>query len=120
MRVNLVRDVPGFRIRAQHQSRNARAIAERVTIEFGVRVRRTLRMCAVPFFDDLRIDVIEPAAPIIPGDEDRRLVPQPTRDDRIHLIDRPSHAVGNILQGVLTEIGPAVPIDPGHCRQPAG
>src|SRR5215472_566401 len=33
MRVQFVRDVPSFRIGAQHQARNARTVAERVTIE---------------------------------------------------------------------------------------
>ena len=120
MRVQLVRDVPGFCIGAQHQARNARTIAERVAVEFRVRVRRALRMCAVPRFDDGRIDMNEPAAPVIPGDEDRRLIPEPTGDDRIDLIDGPMRAVGNVLQGVLAEIGPAVAIDPGYCRQLAG
>src|SRR5215471_12948149 len=114
MRVQLVRDVPGFCIRAQHQARNARAIAEWVTVEFRVRVRRALRMGAVPSFDDGRIDMIEPAAPIVPGDEDSRLVPQPTGDDRVDLLDRPTHPVGDVLPGVLAEIGPAVAIDPGY------
>jgi len=48
MRVQLVRDVPGLRIRAQHQARNARTIAERVTVEFRVRVRQALRMASPP------------------------------------------------------------------------
>jgi len=64
--------------------------------------------------------MIEPAAPIIPGDKIRRLVPQPASDDHIHLFDRPTHAVGDVLPGVLAEIGPAVAIDPGYRRQPAG
>src|SRR5215469_2051428 len=80
MRVQLVRDVAGFRIGAQHQTRNARTVAERVTVEFRMRVCRTLRMGAVPSFDDGRIDMIEPAAPIVPGDKDSRLVPEPTGD----------------------------------------
>src|SRR5215472_4896274 len=114
MRVELVRDVAGFRIGAQHQARNARTVAERVTVEFRVRVRRALRMGAVPSFDNGRIDMIEPAAPIVPGDEDRRLVPEPTGNDRVDLFDRPTHAVGDVLHGVLAEIGPAVAIDPGY------
>jgi hypothetical protein len=77
-------------------------------------------MCTVPSFDNRRIDMIEPAAPIVPGDEDRRLIPEPTGDDRIDLINRPTHAVGDVLPGVLAEIGPSVAIDPGYCRQPAG
>ena len=119
MRVLLMRDVPGFRVGAQHQAGNARTITERVAVELGVRVRGALRMCAIPRFDDWWINVIEPAAPIVPGDEDGRLIPQPTGDDRIDLIDGPIHAVGDVLHGVLAEIGPAVAIHPGDCRQPA-
>ena len=70
MRIRLVGDVPSFCIGAQHQAGNARAIAERIAVEFGVRVRRVLRVCAAPLFDDWRVDMIEPPAPIVPGDED--------------------------------------------------
>ena len=52
MRVELVRDMPGFRIGAQHQAGNAQAMTERVTVELRVRVRRALRMGAVPPLDD--------------------------------------------------------------------
>ena len=120
MRVQLMRDVPGFRVGAQHQTGNARTIAEWITVEFRVRVRRALRMCAAPSLDNWRIDMVEPAAPIVPGDKDRRLVSQPAGNDRVNLLDRPAHAVGYILPGVLAEIGPAVSIDPGYRRQPAG
>src|SRR5215469_11868578 len=119
MRVELVRDMAGFRIGAQHQAGNARAMTERVTVELRVRVRRALRMGAVPPLDDRRIDVVEPAAPVVPGDEDRRLVPEPTADDCIHLLDRPPHAIGYVLQRVLAEIGSAVAIYPGNRRQPS-
>ena len=61
MRVQLVLDVLGFCIGAQHQARNARAVAERIAVEFGVRVCRALRMCAVPPLHDRRIDMVEPA-----------------------------------------------------------
>src|SRR5262249_4679788 len=91
MRVHLVRDVPGFCVGAQHQAWNARTVAERVTVEFRMRVGRALRMHTVPPFDHWWIDVIEPAAPIVPGDEDRRLVPEPTGDDCVHLFDSPAH-----------------------------
>ena len=120
MRVQLVGDVSGFRIGAQHQAGNARTIAEGVAVEFRVRVGRALGAGAVPRFDDWWIDMIEPAAPIIPGNEDRCLTPEPTGNDCIDLIDRPAHAVGNVLPGVLAEVGPAVAIDPGYCRQLAG
>ncbi len=120
MRVQLVRDVPGFRVGAQHQAGNARTIAERVAVEFRVRVGRALGVCAVPPFDDWWIDMIEPAAPIIPGDKDRSRTPEPTGDDRIDLINRPTHPVGYILPGVLAKVGSAVAIDPGYRRQLAG
>ena len=45
---------------------------------------------------------------------------QPAGDDRVDLLDRPTRAAGDVLPGMLAEIGPAVAIDPGHCRQPAG
>ena len=120
MRVLLVKGVPGFRVRAQHQAGNARTVAERVTVELRVCVRRALGMGAVPPFDDWWIDMIEPAAPIVPGDKDRSLTPEPTGDDRIDLINRPTHPVGYILPGVLAKVGSAVAIDPGYRRQLAG
>src|SRR5215469_7619258 len=104
MRIRLVRDVTGFCVWAQHQAGNARAIAERIAVEFRVRVRRALRVSAAPLFDNWRVDMIEPPAPIVPGDEDRRLVPKPTSDDSVDLIDRPIHAVGDVLHGVPAEI----------------
>src|SRR5256885_9953083 len=60
-----------------------------------------LRMVAVavgmlrivlPLLDVRRVHVIEPPAPIVPGDEDGRLRPQSAPHDGVDLIDRPLHA----------------------------
>jgi hypothetical protein len=64
--------------------------------------------------------MVEPAAPIVPGDEDRCFVPEPASNDRLDLVDGPMHAVGNVLHGMLAKVRSAVAIDPGYCRQPAG
>src|SRR5260370_39730639 len=49
-----------------------------------------------PFFSFWRSNVIVPAAPIIPGDEDRGLRPQTALDDSVHLAHAPLHTVGDV------------------------
>ena len=80
--VQSLRDIPGFGIGTQDQTADATAITELGTVS--------------PFFHFWRINVIIPAAPIIPGDEDRRLRPQTALNYGVHLADGPLHAVGDI------------------------
>src|SRR5436190_18821811 len=99
-----VRDVGGFRVWAQHQASNARSVAE-------------LR-AVFPFLDQRRLDVVVPATPVIPRDEDDGAGPQPTLDDGIDLLRRPFLAGPDGLDGVLAQSFGTV--EPGDRRQVAG
>ena len=87
VRMLLVRDVGGLRVRAEDEARDAVAVAE-------------LRAVA-PLLHLRRIDVVGPAAPVVPRDEDRGLVPEPARDDRLDLLSRPRRAVRDVADAVL-------------------
>src|SRR3954453_429137 len=104
----------GFSVGAQYQAGNSRAVAERIAIEFRVRVCRTLRMRAVPSFDHGRVDMVEPATPVVPGNEDRCFFPESAFHNRIDLLDCPTHAVSDILRRMFAEIRPAITVDPGN------
>jgi len=69
-----------------------------VTITF-----RMLRI-VLPWFDIRRIYMIEPAAPIIPCDKDRRLRPQSALYDGVDLVYGPLHAVRDIADQRITSI----------------
>src|SRR5215471_8491412 len=59
--------------------------------------------------------MIPPAAPVIPGYEDRRLRPQTSLHDGIHLVDRPLHSTGHVFNRMLAEPGRRV--NPRNRRQ---
>src|SRR5207249_5730032 len=67
--------MPRFGIRAQDQARDPRSIPE-------------LRAVG-PFLDQRWLDMVEPAAPVVPADEDDRVAPQAALDDGIHLVGSP-------------------------------
>src|SRR5205823_14830142 len=64
--------MPRFGIRAQDQARDPRSIPE-------------LRAVG-PFLDQRWLDMVEPAAPVAPVDEDDRVAPEAVLDDVIHLV----------------------------------
>jgi hypothetical protein len=110
--VQSLRDIPSFGIGTQDQTADPTAIAELCTVS--------------PFFHFQRINVIIPAAPVIPGDEDRRLRPQAALNYGVHLTDGPLHAVRDIsdwrigtfirrVRWMLTESVRRV--DPGNGRK---
>src|SRR5205807_10252301 len=59
---------------------------------------------ALPRFDVRGIDVVEPPAPVVPGNEDGDLWPQPAFDDGVHLSHRPLHAVRDVPDQRLAAI----------------
>ena len=75
-------NVGSFGVRAEGQATHARPVTE----------LRAVR----PGFDPLRDHVVEPAAPIVPGDEDRGLGPQAALHHGVDLVHGPLHAVGDI------------------------
>src|SRR5437762_2462175 len=99
-----VRDVSGFRVWAQYQASNTRSVAELRTV--------------CPFLDQRRLDVVVPATPVIPRDEDDGAGPQATLDDGIDLVRRPFLAGPDGLDGVLAQSFGTV--EPGGGRQVAG
>src|SRR5437867_11058953 len=94
----------GFGIWAHHETSDTRSIAK-------------LRAVG-PFLDHWWSDVVVPATPIVPGDEDDGVRPEATLDHGIHLVGGPFLAGLDRLDGVLAQAGRSV--DPGHRRQLAG
>jgi hypothetical protein len=92
--VQSFRDIPGSGIGTQDQTADPTAIAELCTVR--------------PFFHFRRIDMIIPAAPIIPSDEDRSLRPQTAFNYGVHLGDGPLHAVGDISDWRIRTLIPRV------------
>src|SRR6516162_11832064 len=82
MRVQNLRDIPGFGIGTQHQTPDPGSIAELCTVG--------------PFLHLRRINVGVPPTPVIPGNEDRYLRPQTALNYGVHLADGPRHTVGDI------------------------
>lgn len=70
-----MRDVPALCIRAEDQAPHARPVAELGAV--------------LPLLDQRRGDVVVPATPVVPRDEDDGVGPQPTLDDRVDLVGRP-------------------------------
>src|SRR5215471_21846135 len=96
-----MRNVPSPRVRTQHQTAYARAVT---------------KLCSVrPLFHFWGIDMIPPAAPVIPGYEDHCLRPETSLHDGVHLVDRPLHAAGDVFNRMLAE--PGGRIDPRNRRQ---
>src|SRR5438270_280259 len=77
MRIQLMRDVSRLGIGAQHETADARPVTKRVAVEFRKGVSRALRMLALPPLNHFGLNVVIPATPIIPGDEDRCFGPEP-------------------------------------------
>src|SRR5256884_6617627 len=96
--------MPRFGIRAQDQARDPRSIPE-------------LRAVG-PFLDQRWLDMVEPAAPVVPGDEDDRVAPQTALDDGIHLVGGPFLAGLDRFDRMVAQ--PLRPADPGYRRQFAG
>src|SRR5262249_54025033 len=119
MGVELVRDMAPLGIGADHQTWHTRAIAERVAVKLREGILRALRHGTRPGFHHRRLDVIIPPAPIIPGDKDRRLVPQGTSANGLELLDRPAHPIRDVLCGVLAPRGLLGRVEPGHRREMA-
>src|SRR5438067_6151592 len=94
----------GFGVWAQHETSDTRSISK-------------LRAVG-PFLHQRRRDVVVPATPIVPGDEDDGVRPEATLDHGIHLVCGPFLAGLDRLDRVLAQAGRAV--DPGHRRQLAG
>ena len=115
MRVKRGGNVTAPRVRAEHQAADARAVAE-----LRARVRRAI---VLPLFNLWRSDVIVPAAPIVPRDEDRRVVPLAALNVCIDLVRCPLRAqrhIADVLALVL-RIGRVLAefvrrVNPGHCR----
>src|SRR5947208_2821583 len=96
--------MPRFGIRAQDQARDPRSIPE-------------LRAVG-PFLDQRWLDMVEPAAPVVPGDEDDRVAPQTALDDGIYLVGSPFLAGLDRFDRMFAQ--PLGPVDPGDRRQFAG
>src|SRR5262249_41171711 len=102
-----------------HQTRRARAITERLAVKLREGILRALRHGTRPGFHHWRLDVIIPPTPIIPGDKDRRLVPQGTSANSLDLLDRPVHPICDVLWGMLAPRGLLGGVEPGHRREMA-
>src|SRR6202035_2655098 len=83
---------------AQHQTADPRPVGERRSV--------------CPFLDERRGDVVVPTAPVVPGDEDHGVGPEPTLDDRIDLLRGPVLAILDRLDGMLTH--PGWSVEPGN------
>src|SRR5262249_311616 len=106
-------------IGTDHQTRHARAITERLAVKLREGILRALRHGTRPGFHHCRLDVILPPTPIVPGDKDRRLVPQGTSANSLDLLDRPVHPICDVLWGVLAPRGLLGGVEPGHRREMA-
>ena len=67
--------------------------------------------------DDRRLDVVEEAAPVVPGQEDRRAVPVGASHHGVHELGHPRLPFGDWGAGMVA-VGP-VGRDPRHVRQRA-
>src|SRR5882762_10143682 len=76
-------------IGTDHKARHARSIAELLTVVFRKRIVRPLRHPAVPPLDIRRYHVVEPASPVVPGDDDDGAVPVTAADDGLQLTGGP-------------------------------
>jgi hypothetical protein len=117
MRVFLVRDMTRPGIGTEHQTGHPGTEAEWLTIEFRKCISGSLRQGVLPRFLHRRHNMIEPAAPVVPGDEDRGTAPQSARHDGRDLIRCPLRADGDVLLRMLAQIRLAVPIEPRNTRQ---
>src|SRR2546425_1900033 len=86
MRMEGLGNVAPLGIGTKHQATDAWSVAE-----LGVLVG-SWPAVGRPLLDILWLDVIVPATPVVPGDEDDGLRPQAALDDCIHLIHCPLHA----------------------------
>src|SRR4030081_93964 len=73
MRIELMRKVSSLCIGAQRETADARSVTKRVSIEFRKSISRALGMLALPPLNHFGLNVVIPAAPIIPRDEDHCL-----------------------------------------------
>src|SRR5438128_11373538 len=94
----------GFGVWAQHETSDTRSIPELGSVG--------------PFLHQRRRDVVVPATPIVPGNEDDAVRPEATLDHGIHLVGCPSLASLDGFDRVLAQAGRSV--DPGHSGQLAG
>src|SRR5713101_4880955 len=86
MRVERFRDVPTFGIGAEHETADARPVAElRAIPGWMVPVSFGMTGIMLPPFDIRRIHMVEPAAPIVPSNKNRRRGPQPALHDGVDL-----------------------------------
>src|SRR5205823_15076367 len=99
-----MRDVAGSGVRAEDQAADARSVPE-------------LRAVG-PFLDQWWSDVVVPATPFVPGDEDDSVRPEATLDHGIHLVCGPFLAGLDRLGRVLAQPGRSV--DPGDRGPLAG
>ena len=114
MRVQRLGEVALTRVWAQHQATDTAAIPELGPI--------------LPLLDFRRRDMVPPASPVVPGDEDRDLRPKARSHDRVDLVHSPLHPLGDVavagspfrrsIGRVLAQ--KAVRIEPGNGRQLAG
>ena len=86
MGVKRLGDVTPFDVGAQHQAADAGAVTK-----LGVLVGSRPAV-GRPLFHVFRVNVIEPAAPVVPGDEDDSVGPDAPLYDGVHLLDGPLHA----------------------------
>src|ERR1700674_1386274 len=100
VRVKHLRDVSALGVRAEHQTADARPVTELSAVE------GRMRAGVLPKLDVWRINMVKPAAPVIPSNEDGALRPQPTLNDGIHLVHRPLHAGCHVAnQRVAAPVG---------------
>jgi len=108
-----LRDVPGFRVGADNQAGDPRTVTKLLAIKFRVGVGEVLGHVAVPFLNVVRHNVIEPSAPIIPGDEDNRPPPKAAVNNGLNLAHGPIAAVGDILSRMFAQGGFSFGVKPG-------
>jgi hypothetical protein len=82
VRVPHVGDVPLPGIGAEDEAADARSVAELRSV--------------LPLLGERRVDVVEPATPVVPRDKDDGLRPQSAAHDRVHLLHGPRHAVRDV------------------------
>lgn len=87
--VKHIGDISAFSIRTEHRTTHARPVAE---------------LCPIaPLFYVRRLDVIEPAAPVVPGDEDSCAGPESTLDNSVDLSYCPRLSLGNDFPGMFAQ-----------------
>src|SRR5262249_59682993 len=80
----------------------------------------TLRHAAVPLLDVRRRQMVEPSAPVVPGDEDDGPIPKASCNDRLDLMRGPQGAVGHVLRWMLRERWLPFGVEPGNGGDNAG